>query len=151
AIQKDPTLCERAKFLVGDVRDTSRDASIWVVDVPRPARRVERGRLQQAELKGVWPDVPKIAIGDYVTVTGTWALVSPHAEHNTDGLLVFKALDHLAPPAAPAAAAPAATDEPAIDVETKVPLRRLISNEVRNASVDHLNACNKAIAARQYD
>jgi tetratricopeptide (TPR) repeat protein len=151
AIQRDPTLCERAKFLLGDARDTSRDASIWVVDVPRLARRAERGNLKQSELKGLWPDVPKIAIGDYVMITGTWALVSPHAEHNIDGLLVYKALDHLAPPAAPPAATPAAADEPDLDVETKVPLRKLISNEIRNTSVDHLNACNKAIAARQYD
>src|SRR3954470_10246935 len=74
AIQKDPTLCERAKFLLGDARDTPRDASIWVVDVPRIARLAERGTLRQSDLKGVWPDVPRIAIGDYVMITGTWAL-----------------------------------------------------------------------------
>jgi tetratricopeptide (TPR) repeat protein len=151
AIQRDPTLCERAKFLLGDARDTARDASIWVVDVPRPARRAERGARPQSALKGIWPDVPKLAIGDYVTVTGSWALVSPHAEHNTDGLLVYKALEHLAPPAAAPAAAPAPTDEPDIDVVTRIPLRKVIGNDVRNASVDQLNACNKAIAARQFD
>jgi tetratricopeptide (TPR) repeat protein len=151
AIQRDPTLCERAKFLLGDARDTSRDASIWVVDVPRPPRRAERGARPPSELGGIWPEVPRIAVGDYVTVTGTWALVSPHAEHNTDGLVVYKALEHVAPPTAPPAAAPAATDEPDIDVVTKIPLRKVIGNDVRNASVDHLNACNKAIAARQFD
>jgi tetratricopeptide (TPR) repeat protein len=151
AIQKDPTLCERAKFLLGDARDTGRDASIRVVDVPRPARRAERGRLRQSDLKGLWPDVPRIAVGDYVMITGTWALVSPHAEHSTDGLLVYKALEHLAPPGAPPAAMAAATGEPDIDVATRVPLRKLVSNQVRNASVDHYSACNKANAARQYD
>ncbi|HEX8110171.1 MAG TPA: tetratricopeptide repeat protein, partial [Kofleriaceae bacterium] len=151
AIQRDPTLCERAKFLLGDAKDTARDASIRVVDVPRPPRRVERGNLKQDQLKGIWPDVPQIAIGDYVIITGTWALVSPHAEHSTDGLLVYKALEHLAPAAAPAAAAPAAIEEPDIDVVTKVPLRKPVSNQVRNASVDHYSACNKANAARQYD
>ncbi|HEX3766409.1 MAG TPA: tetratricopeptide repeat protein [Kofleriaceae bacterium] len=151
AIQRDPTLCERAKFLVGDARDTPRDASIQVVDVPRPARKAERGTRKQSELKGLWPDVPRLALGDYITVTGNWALVSPHAEHNTDGLLVYKALEHLPPPAAPPGSTPAATDEPDIDVVTKLPLRKVITNEIRNASVDHLNACNKAIAARQYD
>jgi len=151
AIQKDPTLCERAKFLLGDARDTARDASIRVVDVPRPPRRIERGRLRQADLKGIWPDVPNIAVGDYVMITGTWALVSPHAEHSTDGLLVYKALEHLAPPGAPAAAMAAGTGEPDIDVVTTVPLRKLVSNQVRNASVDHYSACNKANAARQYD
>ena len=151
AIQRDPTLCERAKFLVGDARDTPRDASSWVVDVPRPARKAERGTRRQSELKGIWPDVPRLALGDYVTVAGTWALVSPHAEHNTDGLLIYKALEHLPPPAVAPVATPASTDEPDIDVVTQLPLRKPISNEIRNASVDHLNACNKAIAARQYD
>jgi tetratricopeptide (TPR) repeat protein len=152
AIQRDPTLCERAKFLLGDTRDTARDASIWVVDVPRPPRRAERGGRPASELKGIWPDVPRLALGDYVTVTGAWALVSPHAEHNTDGLLIYKALEHLTPPTAPTAAAvPAATDEPDIDVTTKVPLRTPISNQVRNASVDHYSACNKANAGHQFE
>ncbi len=48
-------------------------------------------------------------------------------------------------------AAPAATDEPDLDVVTRIPLRKVIGNDVRNASVEHLNACNKAIAARQFD
>jgi tetratricopeptide (TPR) repeat protein len=151
AIQRDPTLCERAKFLLGDARDTARDASIWVVDVPRPPRRIERGKLQPSELKGIWPDVPRLALGDYVMITGTWGLVSPHAEHNTDGLLIYKALEHLAPRAAPAAAAAAPGGEPDLDVVTRVPLRKRVTNQVRNASVDHYSACNKANAARQFD
>jgi tetratricopeptide (TPR) repeat protein len=155
AIQRDPTLCERAKFFLGDTRDAAREAAIRVVDVPRIATRAERSSRKQAELKGVWPEVPRIAVGDHVVVTGTWALSSPHNERDTDGLVVYKALEHVAPSTAPAAAAaPAgagAATEPDIDVATRPPLRAVIGDIVRNQSVDRLNACSKALAARQYD
>lgn len=151
AINKDPTLCERPKFYLGDTRDAARDASIWVADVPRPPTKAERGNRKPSELKGVWPEVPRLAIGDYVVVTGTWALTSPHGEHSTDGLLVYKALEHVAPPAPPAAAPAAPPSEPDIDVVTTPPLRKPVDAAARNSSVEHLNACNKAIAARQYD
>src|SRR5215470_117039 len=42
AIASNPALCERPKFYLGDARNTSRDASIWIVDVPRPPTRLER-------------------------------------------------------------------------------------------------------------
>jgi tetratricopeptide (TPR) repeat protein len=155
AIDKDPTVCERAKFYLGDAKGAARDASIWIIDVPRPPNKLERQRLPKAEL-AAWPAVPRLAIGDHVVVTGTWAMQSPHSERNTDGLLVYKALDHaVAAAAAPAAPAPTpvadAPNEPEIAVVTKVPLRKPIDDKLRNASVDQLNACNKAIAARQYD
>jgi tetratricopeptide (TPR) repeat protein len=151
AIDKDPTLCERAKFYLGDAKTTSRDTSIWVVDAPRPPTRIERKRLPKSELKA-WPAVPKLAVGDYVVVTGTWALQSPHAERNTDGLLVYKALEHAVPGALGATLSPVETPkEPEIAVVTRPPLRKAIDEKTRNTSVDHLNACNKAIVARQYD
>ena len=152
SIDKDPTLCDRPKFFLGDTRDTPRDASIWVADVPRPPTRAERGQRKTSELKGGWPEVPRLALGDYVVVTGTWALRSPHDEHATGGLLVYKTLAHVAPPAAPAAAAPVTSGaEPEVAVVTQVPLHRPIPNEIRNASADHLKACNQANAARQFD
>lgn len=154
AIATDPTLCERPKFYLGDARNTPRDASIWVVDVPRAPTKQERDRLPKEELQA-WPAVPKLTLGDHVAVTGTWAVQSPHAEHNTDGLLVYKALDRATPAAAGAAAAAppaaAAAAEPDIAVVTKPPLRKPVADKTRSTSVDHLNACNKAIAARQYD
>ena len=156
-IDNDPTLCERPKFYLGDARTTPRDASIWVVDVPRPPHKLERQRLPKDELKA-WPAVPKLAVGDYVVVTGTWAIQSPHAENNTDGLLVYVGLEHAVPatqgavPAAPASApAVAPAKEPEIVVVTKAPMRKPVDENTRNASVGHLNACNKAIVARQYD
>ena len=152
AINKDPTLCDRPKFYLGDAKATAREASIWVVDVPRPPTKAERGNLKPSELKGLWPEVPRLALGDYVMVTGTWALYSPHDEHNTGGLLVYKALEHVAPPAAPPGNAPASSpSEPEVAVVTKPPLRKAVGEADREASVGHLNACNKAIAARQYD
>jgi tetratricopeptide (TPR) repeat protein len=93
--------------------------------------------------------VPKVALGDYVAVTGTWALYSPHAEHNVNGLVVYKSLEHLQPP--PAAPQTPRAAEPDIDVVTKAPMRKPVSGATRNASVDDFNACNKAIIAQQFD
>lgn len=149
AINKDPSLCERPKFYLGDAKDTSRDRSIWVVDVPRAPTKQERDRLPKDELKA-WPAVPKLALGDHVVVTGTWGVRSPHAEHNTDGLLIYSALDRAAPGAA-AAPPPSPASEPEVAVVTKPPLRKAIDERTRNASVDRLNACNKAMLARQFD
>jgi tetratricopeptide (TPR) repeat protein len=150
AIDKDPSLCERPMFFLGDAKATSRDASIWVVDVPRPPGSADRGR--PAKTQRIAP-VPKFAVGDYVVVTGTWAIQSPYAEHNTDGLLVYKALEHAVAPAAdePGSAKQELEMEIQIDSETAPAMRKIVDDNTRNASVDHLNACTKAIAARQYD
>jgi tetratricopeptide (TPR) repeat protein len=151
SIDSDPSLCERPKFYLGDSKDTSQEASIWVVDVPRAPTKSERQRLPKGELKA-WPVVPRIASGDYVTVTGTWALHSPHSEHNLDGLLIFKSLAPATPTAGAAATAPVVfAKEAEIAVVTKAPPRKEVDADVRNTSVDHLNACNKAIVAKQYD
>jgi tetratricopeptide (TPR) repeat protein len=155
AIDRNPRLCAWPRFDLGDTRDSSREASIWVVEVPRPRSRTEPRQLTGGVAAPA--AAPAISVGDPVAVTGTWATYSPHAGHNTGGLLIYKAIEHVAPSAVPSAAPHAATSpapvasEPEIAVVTAVPLRRLISNPVRNASIDHLNACNKAIAARRYD
>jgi tetratricopeptide (TPR) repeat protein len=151
SIDNNPALCEYPKFYLGDAKDTSRDRSIWVVDVPRAPNKLERQRLSKAQLAAM-PAVPRIAVGDHVVVTGTWAVKSPRAEVHTNGLLVYKAVERATPtPALPAAAPGDAAAEPAIAVVTKIPLRKPVSETVRNTSVGKLNECNKAIAARQYD
>jgi len=151
SIDSDPSLCERPKFYLGDSKDTSQEASIWVVEVPRAPTKSERQRLPRDELKA-WPVVPRIAVGDYVTVTGTWAQHSPHNEHNSDGLLIFKSLAPATPGPGAAATAPVVfAREAEIAVVTRAPLRAEVDASVRNTSVDHLNACNKAIAAKKYD
>jgi tetratricopeptide (TPR) repeat protein len=123
-IDGDPTQCERPKLYLGEAKDTPIDRSIWVVDVPRPPMKLERQRLPAAELAS-WPAVPKVAPGDYVAITGTWALQSPHNEGNSDGLLVFKALQPAQPAAAGSAAAPVATaptpQPPAAAAPPKIP------------------------------
>jgi tetratricopeptide (TPR) repeat protein len=89
-----------------------------------------------------------------VVVTGTWAIESPQGERNTNGLLVYRALEHrppTAPTAATAATIAAPSGLPEIEVSREVPLRAIIDTDVRNASVQRLNACNRALAARQYD
>ena len=152
AIDKDPTLCERPKLYLGDSKTTPRDVALWVVDVPRPPNKLERVHLPKAEL-AAWPAVPRVAVGDYVVVTGTWEIRSPHGEHNTDGLIVYKAVERATPSTTPApASAPAeAASEPAIAVVTKAPLRKPVSEATRNASVGHLNDCNRAVVAHQLD
>jgi hypothetical protein len=87
-IDDDQTLCERAKFYLGSSKDTDPERSLWVVDVPRPPFKLEKERLPKSELAN-WPAVPKLAVGDYVIVTGNFNLSSPHAERNSDGLLVY--------------------------------------------------------------
>jgi predicted Zn-dependent protease len=152
SIDGEPTLCERPMFSLGDARTTPPSASIWVVDVPRAPSKPERDQRSAAELKA-WPAVPRIAVGDYVVVSGTWAIQSPHGERNTDGLLVYQALARATPTPAPAPAPEpeAAAPQLEIDIAPDVPLRKIVDTAVRNASVDHLNACNKALVARQYD
>jgi len=133
AIDHDPTLCSQPKFYLGDARDTARDASIWVVDVPA---------------------LPRLAVGDRVVVTGTWSTRSRHAEHDTEGLLVFRSLEPVAAaadPAIPPAPAAVPAPEPEVAVSTAPPLRKVVDEQARNVSIALLNACNKAIALRRYD
>ncbi len=108
-INEDPTLCERAKFYVGDAADTAPMKSIWVVDVPRPYNKLEMERIKKKDRTlEMYPDrcepnekdaakaiCPPYAVGDQVEVTGTWKLASPHSERNSDGLLVFKRMKNV--------------------------------------------------------
>jgi hypothetical protein len=99
-IDKDPTLCERPKFHLGDTATTPDEMTLWVVDVPRPPNKAEKARLPKAEI-AAWPAVPKLAVGDRVVVSGRFAVSSPHNESNSDGLLVYAAIEP-----APAGGAP---------------------------------------------
>jgi hypothetical protein len=142
SIDKNPALCEPAKLYLGDRKDTARDVSLWVVDAPGPGK----GK----------PGKPaaKLAVGDFVTVTGTWDVQSPHHEHNGDGLLIFAAVDR-AKPGPTAAPTPAAATPPGpapdIEVVSQAPPRPSFDAAARAQSISRLNACNQAFAARQYD
>jgi hypothetical protein len=102
-IDADPTLCERAKFYIGDDKNTAPEKSLWVVDVPRPYTKLDLKRIKKKERTDPLkcePDelakdklkssCPPYAIGDEVEVTGMFELQSPHSERNSDGLLVYK-------------------------------------------------------------
>jgi tetratricopeptide (TPR) repeat protein len=156
SIDEDPTLCERHKLTIADARGAARDASLPVVEVPRPPNKMERQRLPKDELAR-WPAVPKVAVGDYVMITGQWTTRAPHGDADSDGLLVYGALERAPPPAAgtaapaaPAAAGPAAgaDAEPAIAVVRKAPLRMVVPAKVRAASIQQLGECLRWVAAR---
>jgi tetratricopeptide (TPR) repeat protein len=153
-IDINPTQCERAKFYLGDARETPRAESIWVVDVPRPPYRIEREELPKEDL-AQWPEVPKLAIGNHVIVTGTWAMVSPHYERNTRGLLIYGSLAPVVSEFADQASATsgvsrASSEETEVAVVTQAPLRPFITMQTYNDSVDFLNECNRLVTARQY-
>lgn len=106
-IEDDPSKCERPKFYLGDTADTPPEKSMWVVEVPRPYYAIELKRLPRDELRNPPHDrcdpradprksnCPPYQIGDEVEVTGTWKLSSPHSEHNSDGLLVYKRMKNI--------------------------------------------------------
>jgi tetratricopeptide (TPR) repeat protein len=148
-IEADPSQCERPKFYLGDSPTTPLDASLWVVDVPRPPYKLERAQLTADELAH-WPAVPRLAVGAYVEVTGTLALESAHHERSTDGLVIFAAIDtaRIAPPRPTLTALPAvrwpALPELGAPEEPPVP-------PTAGDSVRHANAGARAFAGQQYD
>ncbi|HEU4732309.1 MAG TPA: tetratricopeptide repeat protein [Kofleriaceae bacterium] len=147
SIDKDPALCDQPRFSVGDAKDTSRETSISVVDVPRTPTSAERKRA--AKPTPATPAPPRLAVGDHVIVTGTWATQSPRNERNTNGLLVYRSLDHATPAPAAPGASPAPTSEPEVTIP-RPPPRKPVDERTRTASINHLSACSKAFAARQY-
>lgn len=105
-LDEDPTLCERPKFYIGDAKDTPAEKSLWVVDVPRPYNKLEMERMKKPERN--LPDrcepnekdpkkniCPPYAVGDEVSITGSFKMSSPHSERNSDGLLVYKKMKNV--------------------------------------------------------
>lgn len=162
-IDRDPTLCERPKFYLGDAPDTPADRALWVVDAPRPFNKLERERIDLADRTPAnYPDrcepdprrpraplcLP-LAVGDYVTVSGRFAVASPHAERNSDGLIVFAALTPASPPSPPATVRPpVAPASPPLVVTAPPP--QDISASARATSLRHLRAAAAAYGGRDY-
>ena len=102
-IEEHPETCKRPKFYIGDSKDTPPEKSLWVVEVPRAYNTLELKRLPKEELKNPPPDkcdpkkntCPPYAVGDEVTITGTFKLSSQHSERNSDGLLVYKMMKNV--------------------------------------------------------
>jgi hypothetical protein len=126
-IEKDPTLCERAKFFVGDTKETPAEKSIWIVDVPRPYNKIELKRIKKEDRNTLnYPMLcladekdkkkpnpcPTYELGDEVEITGTWSLASPHSERNSEGLLVYKKMKNVTKNWESPAPDPAAADAP---------------------------------------
>ncbi|HTR56052.1 MAG TPA: tetratricopeptide repeat protein [Kofleriaceae bacterium] len=170
-IDADPTLCERPKLYIGDTATTPRDQSLWVVDVPRLYNKLELTRIAKADRTA--PDrcepgekdpaklvCPPYREGDEVTVVGTFDLRSPHAETNSDGLLVYAAMRN----ATRSWTAPSATFEPtkvgappaAAGLPPLPPLARAVASPApapaaRAHSLEYLHDGNKAVGQNHFD
>ena len=142
-IEMDPTLCERPKFYIGDTKTTPADKSLWVVDVPRPYNKLELERISRADrdIPGrCEPDekdpakkiCPPYKVGDEVIVTGDFKLSSPHAERNSDGLLVYETMANAtAKWTTPGTTFPAVSAEPAF---TPTPTARWVFTPTKPAA-----------------
>ncbi|MEO7734656.1 MAG: hypothetical protein ABIY55_27110 [Kofleriaceae bacterium] len=151
-IEERPDLCERPKFYLGARPAAPPELALWVVDVPRPLNKREEAGMSAAQ-RLAWPSPPRLDVGNHVAVTGTFAIRSPHGEQNSDGLVVYRSLAHLAasaptvavaaPPAVTAVVAPAAAPRPAAPMRAIVPVRD------RNDSIERYEACNRALDAHR--
>jgi len=143
-LDEDPTLCQRAKFYIGDTKDTPPEKSLWVVDVPRPYNKLEMERIKKPERNfQTYPDrcepnekdpkkaiCPPYTVGDEVEVTGAFKLSSNHSEQNSDGLIVYKKLKNItqnwespvidAPPGGAGSGAPAPANNGKVSPEKLV-------------------------------
>jgi len=150
-IDADMTLCERPKFYLASTTDTPPEHSLWVVDVPRPPYKIEKERLP-AETLAAWPPVPRLKLGDYVIVTGTFALSSPHNERNSDGLLIYSALEHAQPgPVQPPPEHRIPPPRPAVPppvIAKRAPTR--VEPLAQRTSVMHGDDAAKAYGQRRY-
>lgn len=142
-IDADPTICERPKFYLGDTATTPPESALWIVDVPRPPNKLEKRNLPKDELDA-WPPVPKIAVGDEVTVVGTFALRSPHSESNSDGLIVYTSLSHDPPGGTKVVPASPPTSTVAAAVPGAAPTAQRIAAADRDTADRLYDECTKA-------
>lgn len=146
-IDDDPTLCERPKLYLGSQKTTPPELGLWVVDVPRPPNKLEKERLPKEDL-AAWPAVPKLKVGDYVTITGHFDQRSPHKERNSDGLVVFASV---APARASKAGRPVAmklraSPAPAVP---KAPAEPAVGVTARSGSIRAANDGNRLLGQHQ--
>jgi tetratricopeptide (TPR) repeat protein len=163
-IEQDPTLCERAKFYLGDAKDTPPEKSLWVVDVPRVYNKLELERIPKVDRTPAnHPDrcepdkkrkhdlCTEIAVGDYVAIDGRFAMQSPHAERNSEGLIVFASVAPAPPPAKVtmrAFGAPVLRSLPPL--ATKPDVIPPASDAARDASVKRANEGTRMYATRDF-
>lgn len=157
AIDADPSLCDRPRLTLGDSKTASREESVLVVEVPRPPSKGERQKLSKQELAS-WPAVPKVSVGDHVTLAARWTKKTPRGDADPNGLLVYGALEATPPPAVAAAASSANASagspdqkDPPPFVITEAPKRKVVPTAVRAASITQLGDCTRKTAARDLD
>ncbi len=149
AIDRDATACDRPRLALADVKGASREASITVVEVPRPPNQAERQKLSKEALAG-WPRAPKLVAGDHVIAYGKWTTKGPRGDVDPYGLLVYGGLEVTAP----AATAPAPViegEEQPPPVVTVAPKRKVVTVAARTRSIQQLGECNRATTAGDFD
>lgn len=92
-----PDRCRLPRFRLADAIADGEARSIKVVEVPRQPTRAEKKALPKEELAdpAIWRPVPPLAVGDEVTVTGTWTLRAPRGDSDMDGLLLYGSLTNI--------------------------------------------------------
>jgi tetratricopeptide (TPR) repeat protein len=95
--------------------------------------------------------VPKIKVGDQVTVVGTFALRSPHSESNSDGLIVYASLTHDRPGAAKEVPAPTPPSTVSAATPATAPAPARIERGTLDAAERSYRACQEAIASNRLE
>jgi hypothetical protein len=89
-VEEHPENCDKPYFYIGEEKNTSVAQSVIVVDVTRPLRKDEEDNPDKIAEMRTKPPVPKIAIGDKVTVDGTWTnKTSKEGFVDTEGQLEY--------------------------------------------------------------
>jgi hypothetical protein len=89
-VDEHPENCDKPYFYLADEKNASNARSITVSDVTRPLRKDEENDPDKIADMKTKPPVPKIALGDQVTVDGTWTnKTTKEGFLDTNGLLVY--------------------------------------------------------------
>ena len=148
-VDADPTLCQRPRFYVAEGKEVPVESGLWVVEVPRAPNKLERERLPKDQL-AKWPAAPKLAVGDYVVVSGKFTQTAPHGDRNSDGLVVFASVAKVDPSAALTAVTAHEHEHPPLSPIKPRP-KKPTNVKTQNESADHLNAANKLGATGKLD
>lgn len=99
-LETEPERCTRPHFIIGEA-GAKVERGIQVVEYPRPIRKDEKTAMPKemiAEMEASLAALPAFKVGDDVTVTGTWALLSPKGFQDSRGLLAYKSMTNASVP-----------------------------------------------------
>ena len=100
-LAEHPEKCSRPHMVLGEAANTPADRGVQVVEYPRPLRKDEKKALPDelvAEAEAAYQAMPLFEIGHEVIVTGKWSLTSPRGFKNSEGLLVYGAMENVTVP-----------------------------------------------------